>query len=418
METKKGLNTRYNTLLVRELKSVQTASLKKEFELAESSRVAEAACDLTAMAIDEWEKDQDVKRLKPGELFLIENDQELILPLLDKEALTQLKDGTSYRAVKRELEYKGFEKLKEVQPEASMDDFWHIINQSELSLKRSKENFLPDEKLNSDTLLPFGGSQIKAEIPEKALEPAKKALVDEWGLRPALAEAMAQSAASIYAMCSPLTSEINSGQIVWLTHGTRKTRRTDPSLFQPVILTLLTEEDMKRPLSTTADLKRLKTVQLERITSEAWIQDGVLTTLDMEWLLGISPPMLRNILDAYFEEFGIILPTAGTVLDMGRTLTHKKIVIEMSLSGMNTQEIASRIYHTPIAVDNYLRLFDRVLLLKYYNFPVEVMPRVIGYSKSLLDEHLKLVEKHFPTEEALSEYLGKRNIKLYNKRTG
>lgn len=49
----------------------------------------------------------------------------------------------------------------------------------------------------------------------------------------------------------------------------------------------------------------------------------------------------------------MILPTAGTVLDMGRTLTHKKIV-EMSLQGLTTQEIARLIYHTPVAMDNYL----------------------------------------------------------------
>jgi len=96
--------------------------------------------------------------------------------------------------------------------------------------------------------------------------------------------------------------------MVWLAHGTKKSRRTDPKLFQPKEL----------PLATTEDLKRLKTIQLERITTEAWKQDAVLTTLDMEWILQISPAMLRSLLEAYFEQFGIILPTAGTVLDMGR----------------------------------------------------------------------------------------------------
>jgi len=123
-------------------------------------------------------------------------------------------------------------------------------------------------------------------------------------------------------------------------------------------------------LKTMSDLKRLKLRQIERITAQAWHQDGVLTTLDREWLLGISPGTIRQLLEAYHERFGIILPTAGTVLDMGRTLTHKAVVVEMALDGLTTQEIARRIYHTPEAVDNYLRLFDRVLLLKYYRVPV------------------------------------------------
>jgi hypothetical protein len=32
---------------------------------------------------------------------------------------------------------------------------------------------------------------------------------------------------------------------VWLAHGTRKTRRTDPRLFAPVVLTLLTPEELE-----------------------------------------------------------------------------------------------------------------------------------------------------------------------------
>ena len=51
MQAKKGIvNQRYKTLLVRETAAVQKAHLKKEFELAEASRVAEAACALTAQA--------------------------------------------------------------------------------------------------------------------------------------------------------------------------------------------------------------------------------------------------------------------------------------------------------------------------------------------------------------------------------
>ena len=47
--------------------------------------------------------------------------------------------------------------------------------------------------------------------------------------------------------------------------------------------------------------------------------------------------MLRGILEAYFENFAIFLPTAGTVLDRGRTLTHRKIVAQLALKGLSTQ---------------------------------------------------------------------------------
>jgi predicted transcriptional regulator of viral defense system len=64
-------------------------------------------------------------------------------------------------------------------------------------------------------------------------------------------------------------------------------------------------------------IKKLKLRRIERITAEAFRQNGVLTTVDLEWILGITPTLIRELLEEYHEHFGIILPTAGTVLDMG-----------------------------------------------------------------------------------------------------
>jgi hypothetical protein len=418
LQAKKGISQRYKTLLVRETTSIQKAHLKKEFELAEASRVAEAACALVSRDIQDYEENRGTKRLSPGELLLEVEGQQITLPFLHKKALTQLQEGTCHRAVQRELEQFQFEQLKKAAPQATVENLWHLVNQRELPLKRGGKDFLPEQRLDAAKVEPCSRQSFQGEIPLEALAPATSSLVNDWGLRPSQAEAIVAAAARIYTWCTPLSTELKSGQMVWLAHGTKKSRRTDPALFQPIVLTLLMPEEQMLPLFTMADLKRFKTLQLERITTEAWKQDAVLTTLDMEWILNIPSSMLRGILEAYFEHFGIILPTAGTVLDMGRTLTHKKIVVQLSLEGLSTQEISRRIYHTPEAVDNYLRLFERVLLLKYYKVPVAVLPRVTGYGRSLLQEHLELVEKHFPTEEALAEYLGQRGVKLEKNSSG
>lgn len=414
MEAKKGVNSRYATLLVRDVLPVQTAHLKTSFELAPASKLAEAACMATNQALEAWEKNQGTKRVKPGELLLEQGGQKLIIPLLDQEALPRLKQGNSPRAVRRELEMLQFSKLKENDPGASIEELWRLVNQAELPLKWGSKNqeVLPEKPLDAAVLKPAGRQYLQGEIPPEVLQPAIATLVDQWGTRPAQAEGMVNLAAKLYTWCCPRLEELESGQLVWLAHGIRKSRRTDPRLFQPVVLTLLAPEEEQWPLKTTADLKKLKMRQIERLTAEAWRQDGVLTTLDLEWLLGISPSFIRQLLEAYHERFGILLPTAETVLDMGRTLTHKALVVEMALEGMTTQEIARRIYHTPEAVDNYLRLFDRVLLLCYYHVPVSAMIRITGHSPALLEEHLALVKKHFPDEESLVNYIGNRGIKL------
>jgi len=202
------------------------------------------------------------------------------------------------------------------------------------------------------------------------------------------------------------------GQLVWFAYSTKNRRRGGPKLFVPVVLTLLTAEEQKLNISHSGKFKALKIHQIERITTEAWQQNAVLTASDLEWLLGISSAMLRSLLEAYQEKFGVVLPTAGTVLDMGRTLTHKKLVIEMSLNGMTTNEIANHVFHSAQSVDAYLKTFDKLLVLRYYRMPYSAIMRVLGHSRKLIEEHMAIADKHFPTEEELASYLEGRGIAL------
>ena len=147
------------------------------------------------------------------------------------------------------------------------------------------------------------------------------------------------------------------GQMVWFAHGTRRAGRRDPKLLRPVVLTLVGMEEKDLNITHQGELKALRVGQIERKSTEAWQQDAVLTNIDMEWLTGLASSMTRTLLEACNQRFGIILPTAGTVLDMGRTLPHKKLVVELSLQGRTTKEISRRINHTEQAVDAYLRSF-------------------------------------------------------------
>ncbi len=245
MQAKKGVSSRYATLLARDVLPVQTAHLKTSFELAPASKLAEAACLAANQALEVWEKNQGTKRLKPGELLLEHGGQKLVIPLLAREVLLHLKEGKSPRAVRRELEMLQFAKLKELNPKASVEDLWCLVNQAELSLKRGGKSaeVLPEKPLEVETLKPTGRQHIGGEIPPEALKPAIATLVDRWGTKPARAEGMVNLAAKLYTWCCPRLEELEPGQLVWLAHGTKKSRRTDPRLFQPVVLTLLAPEE-------------------------------------------------------------------------------------------------------------------------------------------------------------------------------
>ncbi|MDI6895303.1 MAG: DUF1670 domain-containing protein [Bacillota bacterium] len=410
---------RYATLPARDLLPVQVSHLRARFELAPQSYLAEAVARMTNEAMEAWEKQHGIERVRPGEMLVTYQGKNVRLPLLDPGTISRLGE-LRVEAVKRQIEHLELERLQAENPAATVQDVWQLLDQGELARQRGAkgQGFLPEEPISADQLPQVPRRPEPADPPREVLTLLVSKLESDYGCKPAQAEGLVRTAAEIRAWCCPEVSELQPGQVVWLAHGTHRSRRTDPRLFVPVVLTLLTPEEMEHPPSSRAELKRLKMRQLERITAEAWRQDGVLTTVDLEWILHISPGLIRELLEAYQERFGVLLPTAGTVLDMGRTLTHKTIVVEMALQGLSTTEIARRIYHAPSSVDAYLRLFDRVLMLVYYRVPEKAMHRITGTSPALVKEHLELAKKHFPDPDAIKNYLVSRGIKVEELASG
>lgn len=414
MREGKGTSNRYAALPTRDTELVQVTHLQERFELAPRSHLAEEVVRRADRALEAYEAETNTQRLKPGELLIEHEGNPVRLPLLSPRWAGQLAGGLSVAAVRRHLEHEQLGRLAEVADDATVQDLWRWTDQKELAHSRgtSKGDFLPSEPLDVDALGVIARRPDDVTLPESVIALLVEGLEKDYSSKPALARAMVELAAKVRQWCCPRVQELKPGQAVWLAYSTRRGKRGSPRMLVPVVLTLLTPQEQTVELLCRGDLKALKVRQIERITTEAWQQDAVLTMLDLEWLLNVNGTFIREMLDAYQERFGVLLPTAGTILDMGRTLTHKTIVVEMALSGMSTQQIARRIYHSPEAVDQYLRAFDRVLVLRHYGLPPRLMAQVMGNSLSLIEEHLALADKHFPTREALVQYLASREVAL------
>jgi hypothetical protein len=412
MNPVKGGQNRFTALPARDVRPVQVSHLQQRFELAPRSHLAEAVVSKVNEALAEHETETGTRRLTPGELLVELEGERLPIPLLSPQWSQRLADGFKIAAVRRHLEYEQLQACLAVDESLTLEQLWRWTDQKELVGKRGGKEFLPAEPLDVETLWVSPRPMDEVTLPDALLKPITVYLAQDYGCKPALARAMAERAAQIRQWCCPRLQELKPGQVVWLVYSTRRSKRGQSRLLVPVVLTLLTLEEQSLKLNNRSDLKHLKVRQLERITAEAWQQDGVLTMLDLEWLLNVNGAFLKQLLIAYQEHFGVILPTAGTVLDMGRTLTHKTIVVEMALEGLSTQQIAKRIFHTPEAVDYYLRLFDRVLVLLFFRMPPQLMRQVTGHSLTLINEHLALAKKHFPTEKDLVDYLTNRGVDL------
>lgn len=414
MKTSRSAN-KFSTLATRDLITVQTAHLKTRFELAEQSFLGEKAVTIVNEAMDAYEKENNIVRVKPGEMVVEPNETVTLIPVLMPEWVARLDQDMCLSEVKRHHEHEQYTCIQEVDCEATYGDLWRFLGRDEAGRKRAPKDyeFMPLEPLDSNTVSPLSRQpEDLVNLPSEVAKKCINVLVDEYGCKRGQAEAMVKFITGIRAWICPELKDLQPGQAVWLAYGNKKFKKTDPRLFVPLILTILTPDEQNLTINHRGEFKSLKISQIERITTEAWKQGGVLTSSDTEWLLGISPNLVRELLEAYQEKFGVILPTAGTVLDMGPTLTHKKIVVEMSLEGMTTQQISQRVFHSPVSVDRYLRTFDKLLVMRYYKMPLSAIHRVLGHSPKLIEEHMKLADEHFPTEEALEEYLNSRGVAL------
>jgi hypothetical protein len=414
MKAGTGKQNRFKALPARELETVQMSYLIESFELVPRSHLGEAVVEKTNQALKAYEAETGAQRLTPGELLLELDGKIVSVPLMTPYWGQKLADDCKFAAVRRHLEFEQLTACQAVQADFDLEKLWHFTDQKELVSRRGGKEYLPEQPLDANSLGQAPRNLETVSLPDSLLKPLAEELNSDYGVKPALAKAMAQKAAQVRWWCSPRLKNLKPGQVVWLAYSTQSRKRGPNRLLVPVVLTLLSLDEQNLKFSNRGDYKALKIAQIERITAEAWQQGGALTMLDLELLLNLNGATLRAFLNDYQEHFGVLLPTAGTVLDMGRTLTHKKIVVEMSLAGLSTQQIAQKIFHTPEAVDQYLRLFDRVLVLYHYHLPINLIRQVTGHSLALIKEHLALVDKHFPTKQDLIDYLSNRGVELEN----
>jgi len=172
----------------------------------------------------------------------------------------------------------------------------------------------------------------------------------------------------------------------------------------PVVLTLANQQDitdLRKGVKWTAILQCV----LVRGMKEVYAQGGLLTTSDLSVLFHRSHSWIADLIRQYEEQTGEMLPRRGNIHDMGRTVTHKRIICRKAyLEGKTTDIIARETNHSPEAVDNYLLDFARV----YYatvqqGMSVEEATFAIQRPHSLVEEYVKLIVELGLHNQRLSE---------------
>lgn len=128
----------------------------------------------------------------------------------------------------------------------------------------------------------------------------------------------------------------------------------------PVVITLVNQDDVA-DLRANARRKDVLKRALVRAANDAYAQGGVLTVTDLDMLFHLSHGRVAEIIREYETETGEIVPRRGNVHDIGRTVTHKRIICRKAyLEGKPTHIIARETCHSPEAVDHYVLNLARV----------------------------------------------------------
>ena len=413
----------YAPLPQKTLVGTARAELALRFDLSEDSWLAEEACRRFDTAMSAWEQTHGVRRLRPGELLVRHHDQLVALPLLTEDWAQALAAQASFKVHKPRVLAEAARRLDAVSADATGDDVARYLDRRAL-LPRYCPGGLPDGRIPKGAGLvdPAAVGARPRTVPREVDVPAQVAssltgfLGKQAGVAPARGRAMLRELARLRAWCCPSFDEVIPGQVAWLAGSVTKHKRPGLQLARriqvPVILTLFTDGELAARPQSWPELNELHMHQAARMAVEAWRQGGLLPTVEFELLFLRSSTVFVKLLRAYMQRYQVILPTPGTILDAGRCMTHKDIVIRLHLEGLFTAEIARRIYHTPEAVDAYLKVFHAVLILYLYDIPPELMSRVTGKGLDLIGQHLALVEEHFPDPRSIKEHLRAHGVAI------
>lgn len=193
----------------------------------------------------------------------------------------------------------------------------------------------------------------------------------------------------------PSTERLTMGQMIWYAVDEEEKagygKRLEQSKLCPVILDVIHETDIEDVLQGVRKRERQKKVAV-RLFEQSYEQTGVLTNADVGSIMRLSPATISKYIREYEKETGGVVPRRGTIHDMGRSVTHKRIICEKHfLEGKTVEQTARETYHSPQAVVRYANDFKRVRECLKEGWSIDRISYTTGLSKSLTTEYVEMI---------------------------
>jgi hypothetical protein len=205
----------------------------------------------------------------------------------------------------------------------------------------------------------------------------------------------ADDVVSVVDRCYRDSWKLDVGQIMW--YGVKASEKPNygknskNTPLKPIVLTLVSKDDLEMKNSGYSD-REIREMKAVRLFKEAYGQRTLLTHSDVAFLLHISTGTVSKQVREYMERTGEVLPTRGIVHDIGRAMTHKKIILRLYKKGYQTPEIARMTNHTEGACDRYIKAYKKVEKLSK-TMASEEIAQILGMGKSLVEEYIAILNE-------------------------
>lgn len=413
----------YLNLLEKDYLKEIISDIARRFDFSKESWICQTIITKFNDTLEKHEQQNDIQRLKPGEILLPYQGEIITIPLINLNNLKILADTKLFPPYKTRVINSVLTLITNMNKQANIDDVYFLISQRETVPRYQDGGNIHDIQIDSSfPLIKPDDIGVKPNqliptvisLPDEIKNSLIEYSVHELGLKPFVAKNILEYFQQRRAYYLPLKKSVNPGQLVWLGSSIKKCYKPE-NLFMkrkqiPIILTLYTEQELNNRPKDLAGLNSNMMNQLARITTEAYIQETLLPLDELQLFYLRSSYVMSKLIRKYMTINKVILPTPGSILDAGTMFTHKELIIDLSMQGYYTKEIAKKTYHDPRSVDAYLKIVNSVLILWYFDLPASLISMVTEKGIKVVKEHITIIEKYFPNKNVIKNYLNHKGI--------
>jgi hypothetical protein len=179
---------------------------------------------------------------------------------------------------------------------------------------------------------------------------------------------------------------------------------------QVTVTLTLADDNEDLPIRKQAGVVALRRHRIQRLCQEALDQGGLLTAEDLAYrIFNCGQRTICRDLQ-YFRDNDILVPLRSTIKDIGRTLSHRVLIIKHWARGKQYTEISRDTAHSLKAVQNYVDKFKRTTALYHAGYNVTKISFLLRLSAALVEEYIELYQQlDFiePRRQELEDFLKK-----------